>query len=155
MMKIQLANPDTNTLWSLLSPFCPKKMEVQQSKQCKNDKDSKKMPSNSKKKPHLPYVVTLGIRNGKRRGQGEKAYLQPELLSITQRLSFGWLRLTPMLSKKPSNQRKPIGVERSWQWRDMVPCTIPGLQGTLDSYHRGYGGRNYPHSSAGPHRKKH
>lgn len=62
--------------------------------------------------------------------------------------------LPPMLSKKPSNQRKPIRVERSWQCRDMVPCTIPGLQGTLDSYHRGHGGRNYPHSLAGPHGKK-
>jgi hypothetical protein len=59
-----------------------------------------------------------------------------------------------MILKKPSNQQKPVRIERSWQYRDMVPCTIPGLQGTVNSYGRGHGGTNYPHSLAGPHRKK-
>lgn len=122
-------------------------------------KDGKKMLSNFNKKLCFPYPITLGggIWIGKRCGQKGKVYLQSGVLISS---SLPWPKecplgdftqiLVPLFSKKPYNQQRPNRVGRSWKQRDMVPCTVPGLQGTLDSYWSRHWGGNYLHSLAGP-----
>lgn len=77
----------------------------------------------------MPWPWGMDIWNGKRRGRKKRhIYDQNFFLQFKDSLLdvLGQI-LTPKISKKSSNQQKPIRVVRSWKWRDMVPCTrTPG-----------------------------